>query len=405
MALSLVLFCFGWPIAKRLGFPLLFLFFMVPVGDFLIPQLQTFTGDFSVRLLRLSGVPVYRDGNLIQIPSGAFLVAEACAGLRFLIANVVIASLFSYLAYAKWWKHCLFMVIAIVIPILANGFRAFGIIYLAYLTDNRIAAGADHIIYGWGFFSLVMLVLLAIGSTFADRSRGSQWLHGSARGQPYGHTQARPKPWRHVFAAAAALIILSAPGYVWALMGTPVVAPDHRPAPISVSEAWLRLPLANPDWQPQFPGADWTLRDTYRQGEDEVDVFVAFYDYQRRGAEVVYYANSIADEKTWSPNDAAIATVHQRASLVAARADDLASSINHRIVIWWYWVDGQLTESALRAKILQLAARLFGGSQAAAVVAVSVEYDGDRDKAIATADRFLRESAPMDAYLEGLSRR
>jgi exosortase A len=400
MALAVVLFCFGWTITRRLAFPLLFLFFMVPIGDFLIPQLQAFTGDFAVRSLRLAGVPVYHDGNLIQIPGGMFLVAEACAGLRFLIANVVIATLFSYLAYAKWWKRCLFMAIALVVPVLANGMRAFGIIYLAYLTDNRVAAGADHIIYGWGFFSLVMLILLAVGSFFADGMRMRSWRHESLRAGP---ASSRLRPWRHALAAVATLVVLAGPAYAWAMMRAPNISPIARSGLPPINLAWTREPSPAPEWQPVFPGADWMLHDVYRQDRDTVDVFVAYYDYQRRGAEIVYYANSMADGKTWWRYDGRTNSVHQGASMIPARVDDVASSAHHRIVVWWYWADGEITHSAIRAKVLQLAARLFGGNQAAAAVGVSVRYDRDPAEAVSIADRFLAGSTPFSEYLRAVS--
>ena len=405
MALALVLFCFGWSITKRMAFPLLFLFFMVPIGDFLISPLQTFTADFSVRLLRLSNVPVFRDGNLIQVPGAAFVVAEACAGLRFLIANVVVATLFSYLFYTKWVKYFIFMVIAIIVPVIANGLRAFGIIYLAYLTDNRLAAGADHIVYGWGFFSLVMVALLAIGCVFADRRVGHIALHAQAEGHLCAYSWPGLQPWRHSLAVVAALMVSAAPAYAWSVMRAPTVAGDVKPTLANINSAWTRLPAALSDWQPQFPGADWTLRDTYRQGENEVDVFVAYYTYQRRGAKIIYYANSMADKVTWWPYDTGTAMLHQRGNLIPSRIDDLASSTYHRIVVWWYWVDGQITNSTIRAKILQTRARLFGGNQAAAVVAVSIKYDRDPADAIAIVDRFLRDSTPWNEYLAGLTHR
>jgi exosortase A len=403
MALSVVLFCFGWTIAKQLAFPLLFLFFMVPIGDFLIPPLQSFTAEFSVGLLRLSGVAVFRDGNLIQIPSGMFLVAEACAGLRFLIANVVIATLFCYLAYVKWWKRCLFMVIAAIIPILANGVRAFGIMYLANLTDNRIAAGADHVIYGWGFFSVVMLTLLAIGSSFADRSARRGTPTAAVDKQPGESTEHQQKHWQHTLAAVAGVILLAAPVYAWFVMRPPISVREQVLMGVPIVSTWHRLPSVSSDWQPRFPGADLTSLYTYRNSEDIVDVFVAYYKYQRRGAEVVYYANSMADERTWWPYDTSTAMVHQRDNLIPSRVDDLASSTYHRIVVWWFWVDGQITSSAVRAKLLQTRAGLVGGTRAAAAIAVSVKYDGNPIDAIAAADRFLRDSAPLDEYLAGLS--
>jgi EpsI family protein len=83
----------------------------------------------------------------------------------------------------------------------------------------------------------------------------------------------------------------------------------------------------------------------------------------------------------------------------------VASLANHRIVIWWYWVNGEITDSAIRAKLLQLAARLLGGNQRAAAVGVSVRYDHDPIVAVSIADRFLSGSTPLSEYLRAVGER
>src|SRR4051794_24647360 len=82
MLVSAIVALLGRSVCRLLAFPLAFLFFMVPFGDFLIPSLQDFTAHFAVMLLRAVGVPVFHDGVLIEIPAGLFEVAEACAGVR-----------------------------------------------------------------------------------------------------------------------------------------------------------------------------------------------------------------------------------------------------------------------------------------------------------------------------------
>ena len=101
-------------------------------------------------LLRVAGVPVFHDGVLIETSSGLFEAAEACAGVRFLIANVMIAALFAHFAYRRAWKVAAFMSLALTVPVVANGLRAFGIVYIAFWTDNKYASGVDHVVYGCG---------------------------------------------------------------------------------------------------------------------------------------------------------------------------------------------------------------------------------------------------------------
>src|SRR5262249_26589319 len=137
-------------------------------GDFLVPWLQDFTARFSVDALRLSGIPVYSDGFRISIPNAEFYVAEACAGLRFLIATIAFGVLFAYFMFRSWTRKILFVLLCLLTPIPANRFRAYGLLLLAYLTDGALAAGVDHIVYGWVFFSLVTLGLTALGWAMRD---------------------------------------------------------------------------------------------------------------------------------------------------------------------------------------------------------------------------------------------
>lgn len=116
----------GNQIASRMWFVLLFWMFSVPEGEFLIPLLQEITADFTVMAIQLTGIPVYREGLYIAIPGGLFEVAVACSGIRYLIASLTLGCLFAYLTYYKWHKRVLFVLFSLVLPIIANGIRAYG---------------------------------------------------------------------------------------------------------------------------------------------------------------------------------------------------------------------------------------------------------------------------------------
>src|SRR5690242_4299817 len=167
---ALVLAIVGLRVFKALLAPLLFLFFLVPFGAFLVPTLQSITVAFAVNGLKLVGIPVFADGISIEIPEGHFEVVEACAGLRFLVASIVFGCFFATIMYNSRMRRAAFIGLSIVLPIIANGFRAFGLILLAHLEGSAASALADHVLYGWGFFTLVTLLLIAIGMGFAERT-------------------------------------------------------------------------------------------------------------------------------------------------------------------------------------------------------------------------------------------
>lgn len=253
LALALVPVAFGWLLADRMGFMegrqlmamtmlqlmflavfgwrlwwamspgLLYLYFLVPFGAFATPWLQHFTAHFIPVGLNLLGIPNYVDNFLIEIPEGTFYVAEACAGLRFLIAAIAFGTLFSILIYRSPWKRLAFMVASVIIPIVANGIRALGIVLLGHILGSAQAGAADHIIYGWLFFSVVILLLILAGMPFRE-----DLPDAAASPAP---PPAPPVPLRPVGFAVGLACLLAAAGPAAALAMTLGARPPHPAAP------------------------------------------------------------------------------------------------------------------------------------------------------------------------------
>ena len=118
----------GGTVYRRLIAPFLYLYFLVPSGDYLIPTLQDFTGRFAVAGIQLLSIPVYSDGNTIEIPAGTFTVAEACAGLRFLVASIALGVFYATEIYDSWLRRTIFIALCVIVPVIANGLRAFGLL-------------------------------------------------------------------------------------------------------------------------------------------------------------------------------------------------------------------------------------------------------------------------------------
>ena len=158
----------GWRMCWVLAVPLLYLFFLVPFGAFLTPALQHFTASFIIHGLDLLGIPNISDANTIEIPEGVFFVAEACAGLRFLIASVAFGVLYACMIYRSPGRRVGFILASIAIPVIANGFRGLGIVALGHLLGSAEAAAVDHVVYGWLFFSIVIMLLIVAGLPFRE---------------------------------------------------------------------------------------------------------------------------------------------------------------------------------------------------------------------------------------------
>ncbi|MBS7812049.1 exosortase A [Roseococcus pinisoli] len=162
----LVLATLGWRVSWAMAAPLGYLVFLVPFGEFATPWLQDITLDMILFGLRIFGIPHHADGLTIDIPAGTFLVAEACAGLRFLIAAMAFGTLYALCMFRSPWRRLMVMLLAVVVPVIANGIRALAIVLMGHYMGSAEAAAADHVIYGWGFFSLVMVLLIVAGLPF-----------------------------------------------------------------------------------------------------------------------------------------------------------------------------------------------------------------------------------------------
>lgn len=395
----LFLVILGWRLYRALLFPLLYLVMMVPTAEFLVPPLQDLTGAFAVFGLELSGIPVFIDGIFIQIPTGDFRIAEACAGLRFLIASVAFGFLFQALFYQAWWKRVVFVVLSAVVPIIANGFRAYGIILIAYLSNNELAVGVDHIVYGWGFFAAVTLALTWAGLRFRDPPIDWAGVTAAIDSGPL------PAASRRQVALAAGLAIV-AMGLGPALFTYLQVRPgsDRLAAlvPPVVSGGW-QLSADPTRWSPILPGADRATAARFTKGNQAIDFHIAYYVRQRKGAEIISFANHMADDEIWLRvgSGAAQATVDGKPVQVATTR--MSSGRTHRLVWHWYWVGGTFASRTLETKLLQVQGELFQGRRAAAVIAISSEYVGDPESAAAELSDFLAHSQSLSDLLAQVS--
>jgi exosortase A len=166
LAQSLFLGVVGWRIYRALIAPLVYLFFLIPFGGFLTPALQMFTTQFTAHGLDILGIPNFVKGNTIEISAGVFYIAQACAGLRFLIAAIAFSVLYALLIFQSFLRRIFFITLSLFVPVIANGFRALGIVWLGHALGSAKAAATDHVLYGYIFFSIVLALLILLGLPF-----------------------------------------------------------------------------------------------------------------------------------------------------------------------------------------------------------------------------------------------
>ena len=380
---------------RQLLAPFLFLFFLVPSGAFLVPSLQTITADIAIAGLQFLHIPVFSDGYMIEIPEGPFEIAEACAGLRFLIASSVFGCFFAVVMYRSFLKRVLFIIMSLAIPIVANGLRALGIIVLAHLEGSAAAVEADHVLYGWVFFTLVIMILISIGMAFAEKPR-------SVPIRPT--TMGKPSLWRFaVVVPAAVLLALAGPAYAYRLDSMFSAPPLSRGDSPPVASPWHALSGALPGWRPVVHGADREFLDGFQTpGSGIVVRYVALYRLRAIGNMLTTTENRFAGDTDWRAIERDEATLSLGGEKITVASAEIVSGPRRRLVWSFYIADGRITARLFDAKLLQARAVLLRRAPVAALVAVSASMDDPGDPAEEQLARFLAASSPLPAYLNTL---
>ncbi len=388
----------GTEIGRVLLFPLGFLFFAVPIGEFTVPLLMSWTADFTVAALRLSGIPVYREGQQFVIPSGNWSVVEACSGVRYLMASLMVGTLYAYLNYRSLRRRLLFMLMALLLPVLANWLRAYLIVMLGHFTDNRLAAGADHLIYGWVFFGIVILMMFMIGMRWAEIEPAAVLVPAAGRPQAGRHGAGRPV-WA-VAAAAAALALFPAAALQLIAQGVRAGTPQLQLPEFAAG--WTVRERASTDWSPALQEPAARLQARLQRGAAEVGLYIGYHRRQNYRHKLAGSDNVLvrSDDPVWaqvsaSPHSLDAGGRRTDWHTAVLRAAPAAGQLDAgRLVVWRaYWIDGRWTASDTEARFRLAAQRLLGRGDDAAVVVVNARQDAGHGAA--TIEAFLRDNLAL----------
>lgn len=391
----------GWPVVRTVLFPLVFLFFAVPMGEELIPPMMDFTAAFTVRALQLTGIPVYWEGTFFTIPSGQWSVVEGCSGVRYLIASFTLGTLYAYLTYRSYWRRAVFIALSAVVPVFANGMRAYLIVMIAHLSDMQLAMGVDHFIYGWVFFGIVMLLLFAIGSIWRE-----------------DHLPEPPPAASPAAAAGSRGAGLATLGVTLALLALwPAVHAVTRGAPADQRAVALQAPAPErgwalaggplTDWEPHYVGPDAVLHRSYRREGRTVGLYLAFYAEQSQGREVINAQNVLLQFRhpkyrpKWRIPHEGRRSV-QLGTRAASVEEATMRADGEGLLVWrWYWIGGYMTGNPLVGKLLEAKDVLLLRDRGAAGVLVYTPLGAQPEDARAVLQGFVDDMlTPIAASLE-----
>lgn len=178
--------CYGTLAFRVAAFPLLFLFFLAPVPDFVMDRtiwlLQKSSTDATVLLLKAVNIPVLRDGFVLSLPAFDIEVARECSGIRSSLTLLVVAVVLGHLFIRSNWRRALLLLLVFPIAVARNGLRIFALSALATLVDPSYLTGNFHRYGGIPLFALSLGVLMLI----------IWWLRKTESGAPKNAVQPGP---------------------------------------------------------------------------------------------------------------------------------------------------------------------------------------------------------------------
>ena len=403
MIAATVLTVMGRTWARQLAFPLGFLFFAVPFGEGLLPVLMEWTADVTVGALRVTGIPVYREGNYFVLPSGSWSVVEACSGVRYLIAAFMVGCLFAWLHYRKSMKRVVFVCLALAVALVSNWLRAYTIVLLGHFSNNRLGTGVDHNLLGWVIFGAAMFGMFVIGMRWSDKEPRPIVLPARRRGPLFEVS---------IQTVVAVLIASLLTVAAWPAVARWIESQvDERPIQIekiTPRGGWQVAAVAPSDWAPDLVGPTAVDVQAFaRRDEPPVGVYLGMYRGQKQGAELVNTLNQIAstERKRWRLVESGARDVHLNGEKTSIRTA-VVRGANEQFLIWhWYWL-GHSTSSDVRAKVELAVQRLIGASDTAAWVAIYTPVSDDVADGVRRLSAFIEAmSGPIDDALESTANR
>ncbi|MCW5656111.1 MAG: exosortase A [Burkholderiaceae bacterium] len=387
---------------RALAFPLAFLFFAVPFGESWVPVLMNWTADFTVAALKLSGVPVYRDGLHFEIPNGRWSVVDSCSGIRYLFACLSVSSLYAWTIYRGRLRRLTFVGLALLIAIVANWLRAYIIVMLGHLSNNQIATGADHLVYGALFFGVIMALVFALGAL---------WREDRAPSRPAAISSVRPLP--TPLLASTPQRVMAALGTALVLLAAPLLSSgaSHEPRRLSIVPSDIRssggwLPVGEPvaSWQPRLNNPVALIAQSFEKDSRRVGVHLGLFERPTLDSKLTSARNRLLEpdglNPQWKLAGQGFAQARWAGDTVDVRTGVLIGG-ERRLLAWhWYWVDGVATTSPTRAALLQILARLRGRSEVSAWVSAYTVVGDEPSAATRALEEFVADmSTSIDQTL------
>jgi exosortase A len=379
LMLAIVWTVFGNQVTRKLLLPILFISFAIPIWYPLAPLLQDLSADVVFRIIRMLGIPAFRQDNEIVLPAGTLSITEACSGLRYLLPGLALGVLYGYLNYTTFRARFVVVLISASAAVLVNIVRVIIVVYLGYVTDMQHPFVEDHLTLGWYLFGGMVVILLAVDVLLHRHYQPPE--PGNAEGRKFTPSANCGKgTMQHMAILVAGAVLLSAgPAVAYWVNHQPFAENTQSELELpSGAGGWKGPANSDNDWMPEYQGAI-TRKQAYQKGDKRIDLYIGYYLVQKQGEELINELNRISNQDIWYSRNPK-GRLRQASDRVVLEQLLEREGGEQRLVWYWYRVAGRYTVNPYQAKALQVLGLVTGKPQAS-VVAVAIDPGDDTDHA------------------------
>jgi exosortase D (VPLPA-CTERM-specific) len=284
----------GWRGTRIIAVPLATLLFMIPLPQFLLreisQQLQLVSSEIGVALIRLFGISVFLEGNVIDLGSYKLQVVEACSGLRYLFPLMVLGFLAAYFFQGAFWKRALILLSTIPLTIVINSLRIGLIGVTVEYWGSAMAEGLLHDFEGWFMFMVCLALLvgeMALLARVGGRHQSLQAVFGLEFPDPVprGATISYRRFSAPALTGAVVVAVVAAASFLGPAREQ--IHPKRTPFsmfPMSLPGGWSGRPdRLEPEVIATLAVDDYIIANYARAGEPWVNFYTAYYESQSGG--------------------------------------------------------------------------------------------------------------------------
>ncbi|MFZ3209103.1 MAG: exosortase A [Geobacteraceae bacterium] len=395
---GLALYFFGTGVFRIITLPIAYLFFMVPIPyiiyDAVAFPLKLFVTKVSVATLKMSGVSVLREGNIIMFPSTTLEVADACSGIRSLISLLALAVAYAFFLRITPLKRWLLICAAIPIAIFTNALRVIVTGFLAQYWGAKVAEGFFHEFAGLAVFAVAMVMLVSLGALLG---RGKQQTsdNGHQKADLSQGSEVRSQRSETVKYIIVCLLLIVAGLYL--NLHKDITVPMNRPLD--------QFPRTVSGWR--MTGES-TISDNVQKVLKATDVLSRQYVFSE-GKQVNLYigyhgggkeSGGIHSPKHCLPGSGWYEVSSRRNHFeVNGERINLVRAVYQKgeskeMFIYWFHVKGRTLSEEYSLKLAEITNSILYRRRDSAFVRISVPFEADEQGAAAIGERFIKDFFP-----------